>query len=146
MLESCCLSYVAPLFFSLFLFDWNLFVYCFCFFYLSYFTSLYLLACQFSTAVHEICHALGFDADSLRYFRDPEQNGAPRSPRDAVTGQLSSSLTFTNFQCPNSKTEASISLPDSNTVVVRVETERGVKVATVVTPKVRAVAREMVGG
>jgi hypothetical protein len=50
---------------------------------------------QFSTAVHEIGHALGFASSSIAYFRDRE-TGEPLTPRDASGEPLTVNVTCTN--------------------------------------------------
>ena len=52
------------------------------------FASAPLLRPLLFVAMHEMCHALGFTADSLHLFRDSAAGGAPRVPPGASTDAL----------------------------------------------------------
>ena len=78
--------------------------------------------------IHEVGHVLGHSSNSYRFFWDPE-TGEPRTARPF------SARTVT---CVDG-TERSLILPDENTMVF--SEEDGVRFASIVTPKVRQIAR-----
>ena len=90
---------------------------------------------QFATGVHETAHALGFSGGELAYFR--HENGTARSPRDACGAPLEATVT-----CPTGETKT-VAWP-ANTLELASDV-RGGTVAYVVSPAVRAVARDFFG-
>jgi len=92
------------------------------------------------TVMHEIGHVLGFNAQSLANIRDPD-TGEPLTPRDG-----NGNVPYANVECTGvaPRVNADIPLPSSN--IVNFSTVRGgVRVATIVTPTVQRVARNMFG-
>ena len=85
--------------------------------------------------VHELLHALGFSTDSWALFR--HQDGTPRTPR-AADGLPALTPTL----CTDGVTRT-VMAPSASTLLVR--QERGVIVNRMVTPKVVAVARDLLG-
>lgn len=86
---------------------------------------------------HELGHALGFNAVSLAHFRRP--NGTPYTDRDPVTGEIP--ITEINCTGPvSSNRTGRVALPSNE--ILKFRTVRGgVRVAEIVTPSVRQVAR-----
>lgn len=80
-------------------------------------------------AIHEVCHALGFTIDLLKYFRDPT-TGEPLTPRP---------FTPTNVRCADGSVQ-SLEFPATNTVMTR-QTPDDRIFHEVVTPRVTQVAR-----
>lgn len=92
------------------------------------------------TVMHEIGHVLGFNAQSLANIRDPD-TGEPLTPRDG-----NGNVPYANVECTGvaPRANADIQLPSTN--IVNFSTVRGgVRVATIVTPTVQRVARNMFG-
>jgi DNA-3-methyladenine glycosylase len=85
--------------------------------------------------VHELLHALGFSTDSWALFR--HQDGTPRTPRGA-----DGLPALTPTLCTDGVTRT-VRAPSASTLLVR--QERGVIVNRMVTPKVVAVARDLLG-
>jgi len=85
--------------------------------------------------VHELLHALGFSTDSWALFRN--QDGTPRTPRGA-----DGLPALTPTLCTDGVTRT-VRAPSASTLLVR--QERGVIVNRMVTPKVVAVARDLLG-
>jgi hypothetical protein len=80
-------------------------------------------------AIHEAAHVFGMSSNSYRYFWDPE------------TGNTRTSRPFrqTTVECVGGATQA-VTLPGEDTLQF-LTAENGQRFATIVTPKVRAVAR-----
>lgn len=92
------------------------------------------------TIMHEMGHVLGFNAESLAHFRDGD-TGEPLTPRDK-NGDVPDVVVECSGVSP--RVEASIPLPSTN--ITTFNTVRGgVWAATIVTPTVRRVARNMFG-
>jgi hypothetical protein len=85
--------------------------------------------------VHELLHALGFSTDSWALFRN--QDGTPRTPRGA-----DGLPALTPTLCTDG-VNRTVMAPSASTLLVR--QERGVIVNRMVTPKVVAVARDLLG-
>jgi leishmanolysin-like peptidase len=85
--------------------------------------------------VHELLHALGFSTDSWALFR--HEDGTPRTPRGA-----DGLPALTPTLCTDGVTRT-VRAPSASTLLVR--QERGVIVNRMVTPKVVAVARDLLG-
>lgn len=87
--------------------------------------------------LHELGHALGFNAVSLAHFRRP--NGTAYTERDPNTGEIP----ITEIECTGpvgQRQTANVTLPSED--ILQFRTVRGgVRVAEVVTPSVRQVAR-----
>jgi hypothetical protein len=91
-------------------------------------------------AMHEIGHILGFNAESLAYFRDPD-TGEPLTPRDE-----NGDVPYVEVECTGIAPTTTSMIPLPSEDIVQFQTVRGgVRVATVVTPTVRRVARNMFG-
>eukprot|EP00984_Skeletonema_dohrnii_P037903 scaffold40476_cov228-Skeletonema_dohrnii-CCMP3373.AAC.1 len=91
-------------------------------------------------AMHEIAHILGFNALSLAHFRDKD-TGEPLTPRDA-----NGNVPDVEVECTGiaPTTRSMVPLPSED--IVQFQNVRGgVRVATVVTPTVRRVTRNMFG-
>jgi leishmanolysin-like peptidase len=80
-------------------------------------------------AIHEAAHVLGMSSNSYRFFWDSE-TGKPRTPRPFQTSTVT---------CVDGETRSLI-LPSSDTMQFFVA-ETGERYASIVTPKVRTVAR-----
>jgi len=80
-------------------------------------------------AIHEVAHVLGMSASSYRFFWDSE-TGEPRTPRP---------FTSSTVTCVDGQTR-SLVLPDENTMKFFLA-ENGQRYASIVTPKVRTIAR-----
>ena len=80
-------------------------------------------------SIHEVGHVLGHSSNSYRFFWDPE-TGEPRTPRPF------SARTVT---CVNGE-ERSLLLPGDSTMIFETD-DRGTRYASIVTPKVRQMAR-----
>ena len=93
------------------------------------------------TVMHEIGHVLGFNAQSLANIRDPD-TGEPLTPRDA-----NGNVPMTNdVECTGVAPRANADIPLPSTNIVKFRSVRGgVRVATIVTPTVQRVARNMFG-
>lgn len=86
---------------------------------------------------HELGHALGFNAVSLAHFRRP--NGTPYTDRDPITGEIP--ITEINCTGPvSSNRTGRVALPSNEILSFRI-VRGGVRVAEIVTPSVRQVAR-----
>jgi Leishmanolysin len=86
---------------------------------------------------HELGHALGFNIVSLAHFRRPD--GSPYTQRDPVTNEIP--ISEINCTGPVGQLETGmIALPSSEVLQFRI-VRGGVRVAEVVTPSVRQVAR-----
>lgn len=87
--------------------------------------------------LHELGHALGFNAVSLAHFRATD--GSPLTARDPVTGDIP----LTDVQCTGPVDEAiTLQLPVPSREIVQFRTVRGgLRVAEIVTPLVRQVVR-----
>ena len=86
---------------------------------------------------HELGHALGFNAVSLAHFR--RTDGTPYTDRDPTTGAIP--LTEINCTGPvSSNRTGSVALPSDEILKFRI-VRGGVRVAEIVTPSVRQVAR-----
>ena len=85
--------------------------------------------------VHELLHALGFSTDSWALFR--HEDGTPRTPRGA-----DGLPALTPTLCTDGVTRT-VMAPSASTLLVR--QERGVIVNRMITPKVVAVARDLLG-
>jgi Leishmanolysin len=79
--------------------------------------------------IHEVGHVLGMSSNSYRFFWDPD-TGTPRTERPFVEQTAT---------CVDGSTK-SLALPAENTLVFS-DDYSGQRTATIVTPKVRAVAR-----
>lgn len=79
--------------------------------------------------IHEVGHVLGHSSNSYRFFWDPE-TGEPRTPRPFEAREVT---------CVNG-TDRTMRLPAENTMQF-VSLSNGRRYASIVTPKVRAVAR-----
>eukprot|EP00594_Rhizosolenia_setigera_P015274 CAMPEP_0178973084 /NCGR_PEP_ID=MMETSP0789-20121207/21487_1 /TAXON_ID=3005 /ORGANISM="Rhizosolenia setigera, Strain CCMP 1694" /LENGTH=1065 /DNA_ID=CAMNT_0020660833 /DNA_START=23 /DNA_END=3220 /DNA_ORIENTATION=+ len=85
------------------------------------------------TTMHELAHVLGFNSQSLAHFRFPD--GSPMTPRNDQ-----GDVTDTLVKCPGTDSfSMNIPLPSSD--VLQFHFARGVRVAQVVTPTVRQIAR-----
>ena len=91
------------------------------------------------TIMHEIGHVLGFNAQSMAYFRDPE-TGMPLTARNSRGDVPDSKVECTGIA---PRVEARIPLPSEDVMVFR--RTRGLRVATIVTPTVQRVVRNMFG-
>ena len=90
--------------------------------------------------MHEIAHILGFNALSLAHFRDKD-TGEPLTPRDEKGSVIDVEVECTGI-APT--TTSMVPLPSED--IVQFENVRGgVRVATIVTPTVRRVTRNMFG-
>ncbi|KAL7481178.1 hypothetical protein ACHAW6_006859 [Cyclotella cf. meneghiniana] len=92
------------------------------------------------TIMHEMAHILGFNAQSLAHFRDGH-TGEPLTIRDENGDVPDVEVECTGVH-PLAKSE--IPLPSSNITTFK-SVRGGVRVATIVTPTVRRVARNMFG-
>jgi hypothetical protein len=92
------------------------------------------------TIMHEIGHILGFNAESLAHFRNGD-TGEPLTARDE-----NGNVVDVNVECTgvSPRREARIPLPSGNITTFK-SVRGGVRVATIVTPTVRRVARNMFG-
>ena len=91
-------------------------------------------------AMHEIGHILGLNALSLAHFRDPN-TGEPLTPRDE-NGEVPD----VEVECAGVAPTTTSMIPLPSEDIVQFQKVRGgVRVATVVTPTVRRVARNMFG-
>jgi Leishmanolysin len=79
--------------------------------------------------IHEVAHVLGHSSNSYRFYWDSE-TGTERTARP---------FTETTVTCVDG-VERTLVLPDTNTMEIGID-DRGRRFATIVTPKVRAVAR-----
>ena len=79
--------------------------------------------------IHEVAHVLGHSSNSYRFFWDPE-TGTERTARP---------FTESTVTCVDG-VERALVLPDTNTMEIGID-DRGRRFATIVTPKVRAIAR-----
>jgi Leishmanolysin len=86
---------------------------------------------------HELGHALGFNVVSLAHFRRPD--GSPYTERDPVTNEIPISEINCTGPVGQSRT-GMVALPSSEVLQFRI-VRGGVRVAEVVTPSVRQVAR-----
>ena len=90
--------------------------------------------------MHEIGHILGFNALSLAQFRNPE-TGEPLTPRDE-----NGDVPYAEVECTGIAPTATSEIPLPSEDIVQFQKVRsGIRVATVVTPTVRRVARNMFG-
>ena len=91
------------------------------------------------TIMHEIGHVLGFNAQSMAFFRDP-LTGMPLTARNS-RGDVPDS----NVECTGiaPRVMSRIPLPSEDIMVFR--RTRGLRVATIVTPTVQRVVRNMFG-
>lgn len=92
------------------------------------------------TAMHEIAHILGFNALSLAHFRDKD-TGEPLTPRDE-----NGNVPDVEVECTGiaPTTKSMVPLPSED--IVKFQNVRGgVRAATIVTPTVRRVTRNMFG-
>ena len=80
-------------------------------------------------AIHEAAHVLGMSSNSFKYFRDP----------DTMVPRTSRPLQASTVTCVDGTTKTE-TMPDENTLRLLVG-ENGQRYATIVTPKVQAVAR-----
>lgn len=78
--------------------------------------------------IHEIGHVLGHSSNSYRFFWDPD-TGKPRTPRPFQARTVT---------CVDGSSR-SLVLPANNTIIFGVE--NGIRFASIVTPKVRTIAR-----
>jgi len=92
------------------------------------------------TILHEMGHILGFNAQSLAHFRDGD-TGEPLTPRDAFGDVPDTTVECTGV---SPRSSAEIPLPSANITQFR-SVRGGVRVATVVTPTVRRMARNIFG-
>ena len=93
------------------------------------------------TMMHEVGHILGFNAQSLSMIRNPD-TGEPLTPRDEMGNVPDSTVECTGVS-PR-MTVDNIPLPSED--IMKFRTVRGgVRVATLVTPTVTRVARNMLG-
>ncbi|KAL7447060.1 hypothetical protein ACHAXM_010731 [Skeletonema potamos] len=91
-------------------------------------------------AMHEIGHILGFNALSMAYFRDPD-TGEPLTPRDE-----NGDVPNVEVECTGIAPTTTSMIPLPSEDIIQFQTVRGgIRVATVVTPTVRRVARNMFG-
>lgn len=79
--------------------------------------------------IHEVAHVLGHSTNSYRFFRNPD-TGDPLTERP---------FTERTVTCVDG-VERTLVLPDENTMLMEVD-NKGRRYATIVTPKVQAVAR-----
>jgi hypothetical protein len=79
--------------------------------------------------IHEVAHVLGHSSNSYRFFWDSE-TGTERTARP---------FSETTVTCVDG-VERTLVLPDTNTMEIGID-DRGRRFATIVTPKVRAIAR-----
>jgi len=89
------------------------------------------------TILHELGHALGFNALSMAHFRRPD--GTPYTPRDR-DGQIRE----TKIECTGPHAErrsAKVTLPSSDILQFHDDVRGGVRVAEIVTPSVLQVVR-----
>ncbi|KAL9188965.1 hypothetical protein ACHAXT_011455 [Thalassiosira profunda] len=92
------------------------------------------------TTIHELGHVLGFNAQSLAHFRDPD-TGEPLTPRDE-RGDVPDK----GVECTGVGVRAKSAIPLPSKDILKFRTVRGgVRTATIVTPTVRRVARNMFG-
>lgn len=90
--------------------------------------------------MHEIGHILGFNAMSLAHFRNAE-TGAPLTRRDE-----NGNVPNVEVECTGIAPTATSAIPLPSENILQFQTVRGgVRVATVVTPTVQRVARNMFG-
>mmetsp|Transcript_27092 Transcript_27092/g.48877 ORF Transcript_27092/g.48877 Transcript_27092/m.48877 type:complete len:1218 (-) Transcript_27092:184-3837(-) len=92
------------------------------------------------TIMHEIGHILGFNAQSLANFRDPD-TGQPSTPRDEHGDVPDGKVECTGV---SPRVTSEIPLPSKDIMKFR-SVRGGVRVATIVTPTVQRVARNMFG-
>ncbi|KAL3801074.1 hypothetical protein HJC23_002367 [Cyclotella cryptica] len=92
------------------------------------------------TIMHEMGHILGFNAQSLAHFRDGD-TGEPLTARDKNGDVPDIEVECTGV---HPLTKSKIPLPSSNITTFK-SVRGGVRVATIVTPTVRRVARNMFG-
>eukprot|EP01082_Thalassiosira_pseudonana_P007413 g6405.t1 g6405 contig23:373932-377732(-) len=92
------------------------------------------------TIMHEMAHILGFNALSLAHFRDGD-TGEPLTPRDKHGDVPDAEVECTGI---SPRTTSAIPLPSTNITKLR-EVRGGVRAATIVTPTVRRVVRNMFG-
>ncbi|KAL7548932.1 hypothetical protein ACHAWF_012199 [Thalassiosira exigua] len=92
------------------------------------------------TVMHEIGHVLGFNAHSLANFRDPD-TGRPLTPRDSHGDVPDRAVTCAGLR---PRTTSMIPLPSEE--ILKFEKVRGhVRTASIVTPTVQRIARNMFG-
>ena len=92
------------------------------------------------TIMHEMSHILGFNVDSMAHFRDGD-TGEPLTPRDANGDVPDVKVECTGI---HPRIESSIPLPSSNITTFK-SVRGGVRAATIVTPTVKRMARNMFG-
>lgn len=80
-------------------------------------------------SIHEVAHVLGHSSNSYRFFWDPD-TGTPRTDRPFTEKEVT---------CVDGQTRTTV-LPAENTMVFAVD-DFGFRYASIVTPKVRTVAR-----
>jgi Leishmanolysin len=80
-------------------------------------------------SIHEVAHVLGHSSNSYRFFWDPE-TGQPRTERPFVEKEVT---------CVDGVTRT-LALPGESTMLFALD-EQGFRYASIVTPKVRTVAR-----
>lgn len=85
----------------------------------------------FTTAVHELTHALGFSSTFWAYMRN--EDGSPRTPRD----QSGNPPLHSSGTCHNGL-PVRLQYAEPSNSTVQYSTERGVDVAKLVTPRVAA--------
>lgn len=90
--------------------------------------------------MHELGHVLGFNAQSLAHFRDPD-TGRPLTPRDEHGDVPDGPV-----ECTGTAPRPTATLPLPAPEILQFRAVRGgVRAATVVTPTVRRVARNVLG-
>jgi hypothetical protein len=90
------------------------------------------------TVMHELGHALGFNALSLAHFRWP--NGTPMTPRNAEGDVIDERVECTGPLGRRGRQRATVALPSPETLQFRT-VRGGIRVAEVVTPSVQQTAR-----